>query len=447
MKETRFSDLCKFTPKQWIATEAADRYRFALFGGSRGPGKSYWLRWHSIRQLISLAGIGITSAVWGLFCETYPELQDRQINKIAKEFPPWLGTLKETRTLGLGFYLAPQYGSGVLALRNLDDASKYKGAEFVGLSIDEITRIPMSKFDILRGSMRWPGVERTQFTAATNPDGRYAEWVRQLWVERKFEGEGFKELAPLASEFHFVPALPSDNPNLSQEYWNDLETQPTHRRKAWLGGDWYAGSEGVVYDEFGDDNITQDAFNPALPYELAFDDGYIDPRVILFIQRTGTHIHVFDELYETKTLDAVGVRHTLERIMEMYGLTIPEGWALMSLADASTWLIENGAALPEIAIGGTESVKLMRQFREANITARGGTHSIVEGINHMRALVRDGRGYRSLQVSPKCHNLIREMMQGYQYPTNSTRRDNELPEDKDNHAVDALRYWCWLRGK
>ena len=197
MTKQPFSALCKFTPKQWVAVEAADRYRFALFGGSRGPGKSYWLRWYAIRQLIALAGMGITGAVWGLFCETYPELQDRQINKIAREFPVWLGTLKETRTLGLGYYLHPQYGGGVLALRNLDDPNKYKGAEFIGLSIDELTRIPMNKFDILRGSMRWPGVDRTQFCAATNPDGRYAEWVRQLWIEQKFEGEGFKELAPL----------------------------------------------------------------------------------------------------------------------------------------------------------------------------------------------------------------------------------------------------------
>lgn len=447
MTEIAFSELCKFTPKQWAATDVADSKRFALFGGSRGPGKSYWLRWYPVRQLMKLAAQGLPGAAWGLFCETYPELQDRQINKISREFPPWLGQLKETRTQGLGFYMHERYGGGVLALRNLDDANKYKGAEFVGLSIDELTRIPMSKFDILRGSLRWPGAERTQFCAATNPDGKYAEWVRQLWVEHKFSGDGFKDLAPLQSEFAFVPALPSDNPNLDAEYWHDLETQPTHRRRAWLGGDWYAGAEGVVYDEFTDENVTNDTFDPALPYEIGFDDGYIDPRVILLIQRTPTRVLVFGEIYETKTLDVVGVRHTLEFIARMYHKELPEGWGQMPLADASTWLLENGCALPEIAIGGSESVKLMRQFREANIAARGGTHSIVEGINHVRGLVRSGHGYRALQVNATCSNLIKEIMSGYQYSNKTTRKDNELPDDANNHCVDALRYWCWLRGK
>ena len=41
-----------------------------------------------------------------------------------------------------------------------------------------------------------------------------------------------------------------------------------------------------------------------LPFEVAIDDGYIDPRAMLFIQRQpGGDILVFDELYQTKTLE------------------------------------------------------------------------------------------------------------------------------------------------
>lgn len=56
MSRVRFSDLCHFTAKQWQATEAADSHRYTLFGGSRGPGKSYWLRWYLVRFLIVAAG-------------------------------------------------------------------------------------------------------------------------------------------------------------------------------------------------------------------------------------------------------------------------------------------------------------------------------------------------------------------------------------------------------
>lgn len=456
-REITFSDLAGFTPKQWTASDAADAHRFTLFGGSRGPGKSRWLRWYPVRQLLSMTGAGLRNVVWGLFCNTYPELQDRQISKIETEFPVWLGQVRDSKRHGLGFYFNEAYGGHVLLLRNLDDPDKYKSVEFAGLSIDEVTRTPKSTFDILRGSLRWPGVERTQFCAATNPDGRHSEWVRQLWIERKFEGEGFADLAPLAAEFAFVAALPTDNPHLTPQYWADLKTAPRHLREAWLDGSWYVRSEGIVYDEFGDDNITEDEPDMSRPIELAFDDGYIDPRVVLFVQRTGAGILVFDEIHETRTLDEVTIRHVLERCSWWQGKQLPidrdlielyKGHAEMgALERAALWCRENGVALPDIAIGGSESVQLMRRFRQADIPARGGTHEIVAGINHMRSLICDGNDYRALRVHKRCANLIRELTQGYRYPDGVKRKDTEKPADADNHCADALRLWCYMRAR
>ena len=34
------------------ADRAADSHRYLLFGGARGPGKSYWLGWHGLRRLV-----------------------------------------------------------------------------------------------------------------------------------------------------------------------------------------------------------------------------------------------------------------------------------------------------------------------------------------------------------------------------------------------------------
>lgn len=442
----RFSDICNFTEKQWQATHTALENRFTLFGGYRGPGKSYWLRWHAIYMLLRYHAQGISNVNWGLFCETYPELQDRQINKIAAEFPSWLGKLGTTKRAGLGFYLKPEFGAGIILLRNLDKPDKYKSAEFAGISIDEITRIPKRTVDMLRGSLRWPGIERPQFCAATNPDGRYHEWVRQIWIERNFTGDGFAELAQLSDEFAFVPARPGDNPHLSQSYWNDLLTAPRDLREAWLDGSWYSKAFGVVYDEFSDENIAEVAPDFSRSFELAFDDGYIDPRVVLFIQRNATGINVFDELTHTKTLDDVSVKDVLARCATWQGKQLPDSWSAMKLNEASDWLLANEVRLPEIAVGGSESVQLMRRFREANITARGGTHEIVEGIKVMRARIRDGNGYRALRVSSRCRTLISEMTQGYRYPEGS-RRDSEKPEDANNHACDALRVWMWMRGK
>lgn len=448
----KFSQLCGFHPRQWQATEASRGHRYTLYGGSRGPGKSYWLRWRLLLFLLELAARGLYSVQVALFCETYRELIDRQVSKVQMEFPIWLGELKDSKTNGFGFYLKPEYGAGVLLFRNLDDPTKYQSAEFAAIGVDELTKSPERTFHILRASMRWPGVEDTRFLAATNPNGRYADWVRQYWIERVFP----TELKDQAEQFAYVPALPADNPHLPKSYWDELNTLPELWRRAWRDGDWYAVAEGIVYSEFTDANVTDDEpvpnpatdenSDPGMTFELAFDDGYIDPRAILFIQRTGARILVFDEIYQTKTLEEESIRTVLERCVALHQKALPETWPQMSLEAASAWCLDNGVRLPEIAIGSSEATQLMRRFKQANIPARGGTHIVVEGVKVMRGLVCDGQNYRTLKINKRCANTINEITRGYRYPEGA-KRDNEKPADGNDHACDALRYWCWMRAR
>jgi hypothetical protein len=231
----RISELIQFTERQLQAWQALFAHRFVLYGGARGGGKSRFLRWALLLLLIYWYGKGYRRVIVGLFCSTYNELRDRQISKIASEFPDWLGEIKDTQEFGLGFYLREEYGGGIIALRNLDDPNKYKGAEFAAIGVDELTLILKDIFDILRGSLRWPGIEHTVFIGATNPDGVGNLWVRELWIERQFP----PEMQAIAPKFSFVQALPADNPHLPAEYWDDLKSQPPDIQKAWIEGDWY----------------------------------------------------------------------------------------------------------------------------------------------------------------------------------------------------------------
>lgn len=442
--QVRFSSMVNFTPKQLAATHAADAHRFVLFGGARGPGKSYWLRWHLVRSLIRMAGRGIRGARVMLACETYPDLYERQITKIQMEFPDGLGTYNGSRN---EFTLAPGLGSGVLALRNLDRPDKYKSAEFAGIGIDELTANPRRLFEKLRGSLRWPGVPTPRFVAATNPDGRYAAWVRKLWIERAFEGD---EIEPLADEFTFVQALPSDNPHLDKQYWSDLNTLPAVLKAAWVDGDWFASVEGLVYSEFTGDNITSDEPDPSLPIEIAFDDGYIDQRAILFIQRTSTRVLVYDEIYESHKLEEKHVKEVVRRCIARFGTADDRAAAaeIESTRELVEYCRKNNVLLPEIAVGSPEANQLKRRFREADIPPRQHVHKVVDGVTVLRGLVRDGNGYRALQVHRRCTNLLKEMRELYRYPPEEKRREgNEKPLDGNDHACDALRYWAYLRAR
>jgi len=240
LKNMNFTTLCHFSPKQWEALNASEQFKFTLYGGSMGSGKSYWLRWALVYWLLKLAAeTKLTGIRVGLFCEDYGALNDRHIAKIKTEFPADLGTYNEQRH---EFQLQPHFGGGIIAFRNLDDPSKYLSSEFAVVAVDELVKNAKSTFDILRTRMRWVGIPQPRFIAATNPG---EGWVKQYFIEKNFppsEQEG--------KEFVYVAALPKDNPYLPPEYFISLESLPEAERKAFLEGDWSAFERNMDDDGF-----------------------------------------------------------------------------------------------------------------------------------------------------------------------------------------------------
>lgn len=302
----------KWWPKQLMACEAADTHRFTLFGGSRGPGKSFWIRWYLLDFIMDCRRKKINGVHVGLFCEDYPSLIDRQVSKINAEFPKELGEVKSSGTDGFGFHFFD--GNGFIALRNLDDPSKYQSSEFAILGVDELTKNPLTTFNILRGSLRWPGINATRFVATSNPGGPGHVWVKSYWIDRVYP----PELQKVASEFSFVKALPSDNPSLSSSYWDMLNTLPEPLRLAWVEGRWDVFTEQAF------------AFNPAVhviqplpvpdnaPLYMTFDWGFGKPYSTgwWWVDEDG-RLYRFTELYGAMPggMD-IGLRQTDEEIAE-----------------------------------------------------------------------------------------------------------------------------------
>jgi len=202
---------------------------------------SYFLRWYGVRRLMVLFKVfGIKNAAGMLACEDYPSLSDRQLQKIATQFPPWLGTLYDKhKVYGRCFLLNPKWGSGALCFRNLDDPSKYASSEWAFILVDELTKNKIDIFTFLRTRLRWPGLDdiECQFVAGTNPGGIGHSWVKQLWMDKDFPEEFIKP-KDYRSQFDYVPSLASDNPNLGSDYWAQLSTLPEQLRRAFKDGDW-----------------------------------------------------------------------------------------------------------------------------------------------------------------------------------------------------------------
>ena len=306
----KFSELAKFFPKQTEALEASKRFKFTLFGGSVGSGKSYWLRWSMIYWLIKFyAKYDIEGIRAGVFCEDYPSLNDRHLTKIKYEFPNWLGSWNQQRH---EFTLSPEYGSGIIAFRNLDDPQKYLSVEFAIEGIDEINRNPKTTFDMLRSRLRWPGIKDTKVLAGCNPLGE--AWVKNIWVKRLFPPEEKEQY-----EFVFVPALPTDNPHLSQEYYKSLESLPENQRKAYLEGNWDAFDEGM--DEKGYVRLVTDRELQASLVAEGVHSGYkilgVDPAAggdnSAIVLRSGNLQQVMFNQKLLDTMDLVGVIQDIYR--------------------------------------------------------------------------------------------------------------------------------------
>lgn len=256
VQDIRISEFVNPTPRQYECIKTTDTHRFTLYGGGAGGGKSYLLRKWLIRQLIRrFAETGITGFTAGLFSMDYPTLQDRQISKIEKdESFAEFGSIKRTEKEGLNFFIKREFGAGRIALRNLADPSSYKSAEFCDIGVEELSenmrdvfedlvlfRLRISTENLPHGvKMRPPA-----FLAATNPTGPGMQWIKKLWIDRKFP----PELEHLKHEFAYVPALVQDNKYLPPEYMESLKGLPEKKRKALLEGDWTV-PEGQYFTNF-----------------------------------------------------------------------------------------------------------------------------------------------------------------------------------------------------
>jgi hypothetical protein len=423
-------------PRQEEALDASYQYRYLLYGGTRGCAKSNFLRWGMTERLIDWHERGFNNVRAGLFSEDYPTLEDRQITKIETEFPKWLGSLKTTRTDGLGFYLKHKFGGGKLLLRNLDKLSKYVGAEMAGMGVEELTHHQINTFNSLRGSLRWPGIDDTFWWGVTNPLGIGLVWVRALWVEGDFAR--WPELTPLAPEFYFVQGHPQDNPYLSEGYWADLMAQPEHVRKAWIEGDWYTIA-GVMFEELRPVLHKFPARPPLFGSTrvAVMDWGWTHKTAVLWVETVasedmaGNKVHprsyVYREYVTSKT-DPITVAQEIIKRSEGEGVK-----RLICDSAALHGSLQDGSPTP-----GQQMMPLLHSAGISIVPSTKGQGSRERGHVLIHTYLYPRRGGPLLAISSACPQLWEQVSS---LVIDETHVEDTSREQEDD-VYTALRYWA-----
>lgn len=452
------SSIYNFSEKQKQATAIADRHKFTLYGGAAGGGKSYWLRWYSLRWLILMyQKFGYKNLVGALFCEDYPTLKDRHVGKLEIEVPKWMGELKDTKAYGLCVKLSKDLGEGVLLLRNLDDPSKYMSTEFALIGIDELTMNNEDVFTNLRARLRWPGLAHTKFISGSNPGNRGHEWVRKRWITRDFPPEE-KE----SNQFAYVPATVDDNPYIDPGYLLTLESLPEKKRKALREGSWDI-FEGQFFTEFEKErHVVPTVERKNIPAS------WKRIRSIDVSGKNGTtschwyaidndkNVWVYQEHYASgfdSDEHAEFIWH-MSHYVDEYGDLVPEDY-VYTVMDSSAW--------DKMGHSETTAEIYLRKWQELDMehNVSVGQDSLIPSHKqrimgwdvvhqYLRWYENDINGKLVREFQPKlrimenCVNLIRTL------PLAVTDKHNPLDvnTDGEDHALDDLRYCLvTLRGQ
>lgn len=432
------NELINFQPKQNEALNQllSPQCKYLLYGGAAGGGKSYFLRWAALWLGLYYLSKGIRNVPIGLFSEDYPTLKDRQIARIKREFPEWLGRLVESRDEGYIFEASERYGGFRILLRNLDDPSKYMSAEFAAVLVEELTRNPLETFEDLRFRLRYPGIDDVKFVGTTNPGGIGHAWVKRLWIEPD-PNEPDKE----KDRFFFVPAYATDNKYIGKEYITQLESMPEQKRKAWLEGSWDI-FEGQFFSEFSRQRHIVEPFKIPSGWKryIGMDWGVNKPFAVIWMAEDfDSNMYIYRELYYNgeqfeakfgKPLTPKRLKRIIQGIMDkanedyVYCVADPSMWNNAYFGKGAK-AIEQGESIAE-AMSMNSGLKMLK-----------GDNDRQNGWSRFReALASSPSGHPYLRFFKTCYHSIRTVP-ALVYDKHKVE---DVDTDGEDHVGDAIRY-------
>lgn len=216
--------------------------------GTRGTGKSLWLRWDAIIRCLLIPNFKAL-----IVRRTMPELRRSHLGIIPHEMKMLGGVFLST------INIAKFPNGSTLTFGHCEseaDILNYLSSEYGFIGFDELSTFSLTQFSQISAAARAPldAPYAAVVRAGSNPLGVGADWMYAWFVDKTVRLEDFPDYHPDDFEMQFSSL--ADNPSLDQKaYTSRLQNLPDHVRRAWLLGERVI--TGMYFDDFQKSRFNQ----------------------------------------------------------------------------------------------------------------------------------------------------------------------------------------------
>ena len=411
----------------------AETHRYVGYGGARGGGKSWFVRWKAVLLCLRYPGIKVL-----ITRRTYKELFNNHIVPL-QQLLSGVAVYRNTDKL-FRFPNGSTINFGYCAADS--DLGQYQGAEYDVWFADEAGQFLerwLTEIDAcVRGVNPFP--KRTYYTL--NPGGPSHGYFKRLFIDRRFTEEEHPE------DYAFIQALCTDNKALmasQPDYLRALEKLPPKLRQAWLYGSWDV-YEGQFFEEFRDDpkHYGDRVLTHVIePFEIpkgwkiyrSFDWGYNKPFSCGWwaVDYDGVLYRIL-ELYGCTGEPNEGVRWEPNRVFgEIHRIECEHPWLagrnISGIADPAIWAKDTGESIADTAA------------KNRVYFSPGDNRRIPGWMQVHYRLCFDEEGLPRMYVFRNCKAFIRTVpMLMY-----SRTKPEDLDTEQEDHVADEVRYLCMAR--
>ena len=421
------------TPNEKQKLFLKDKHKHVGYGGARGGGKSWAIRYKAKLLAANYPGIKML-----IVRRTYPELTENHIVPLRQELQgiaKYNGTdkkftFKNNSTIKFMYCKADQ------------DVDALQGQEYDVIFLDEATQLSEYQIKAITATCRGANSYPKRIYYTMNPGGQGHGYIKRLFITREY-GEG-----EYPEEYSFTQAKATDNDALMQadpDYIRQLEALPPKIREAWLNGSWDI-YEGQFFEEFRDDpeHYEDHRWTHVIePFDIpagwtiyrSYDFGYSRPFSFGWwaVDEDDTAYRIL-ELYGCTKTPNEGVKWTAdEQFKKAKEIETTHPWLkgkhIHGVADPAIWEASHGESIEETAM------RYQLYFDK-------GDNKRIPGWMQMHyRLSFDVNGYAKMYFFKNCKAIIRCMPLMMYDETHVEDLDTTL----EDHCLDDARYFCMTR--